>query len=164
MVLLTAMAVPALSQDVTIVAPFEIKGTDPTTTGSIFQRMDVAETLVGVDAGGRMVPLLAEGWSTSDDGLTWRFHIRDGVRFHDGSPLTAKAALEALTIARDKPGPLAKAPIAGLETEGETLVIRLGQPYAPLPAVLAEYRAQILAPAAYEGTEVVQVSARAPSA
>jgi peptide/nickel transport system substrate-binding protein len=35
------------------------------------------------------VPNLAESWEQSDDGLTWTFTIRDGVTWHDGTPLTA---------------------------------------------------------------------------
>jgi peptide/nickel transport system substrate-binding protein len=34
-------------------------------------------------------PGLAESWETSDDGLTWTFHMREGVVWHDGEPLTA---------------------------------------------------------------------------
>jgi peptide/nickel transport system substrate-binding protein len=35
-------------------------------------------------------PGLAESWGVSDDGLTWTFHIRDGVTWHDGEPFTAR--------------------------------------------------------------------------
>jgi peptide/nickel transport system substrate-binding protein len=34
---------------------------------------------------------LAESWEVSDDGLVWRFNIRDGLTFHDGTPLDAEA-------------------------------------------------------------------------
>ena len=35
-------------------------------------------------------PGLAESWEHSDDGLTWTFHLRDDVRWHDGEPFTAR--------------------------------------------------------------------------
>jgi peptide/nickel transport system substrate-binding protein len=35
------------------------------------------------------VPAIAESWEVSDDGLTWTFHIREGVKFHNGDPLTS---------------------------------------------------------------------------
>src|SRR5262249_38665643 len=36
-------------------------------------------------------PALAEKWDVSPDGLTYTFHLRKGIKFHDGSPLTAEA-------------------------------------------------------------------------
>jgi peptide/nickel transport system substrate-binding protein len=43
-----------------------------------------------------MIPGIAEEWSLSDDGLTWTFTIREGVKFHDGSELTPEDALWTL--------------------------------------------------------------------
>ena len=140
-----AVAAPVLR----VAAPFEIVSPDPTISGSVFTRMAIAETLVEVDAGGRLVPGLAESWVVSADGLAWRFTIRGNVRFHDGSPLTAETAAAALAIARAKPGVLARAPIADIAAEGDDVVVTLTEPLSALPAFLAEYRAQILAPAAY---------------
>src|SRR5207249_11479548 len=35
-------------------------------------------------------PCLAEAWSMSEDGLAWDFTLRDGVKFHNGEPVTAE--------------------------------------------------------------------------
>jgi ABC-type transport system substrate-binding protein len=51
----------------------------------------VEEGLAEVDARGRLRPLLAERWEVSQDGRTWTFHLRRGVRFHDGTPFNADA-------------------------------------------------------------------------
>jgi ABC-type transport system substrate-binding protein len=45
--------------------------------------------LVDYDAESKIVPELAERWVIEDDGLTFRFTLREGVRFHDGEELTA---------------------------------------------------------------------------
>lgn len=45
--------------------------------------------LVDVDGDGNIVPDLAESWEVSDDQLTWTFHLRQGVKWHDGEPFTA---------------------------------------------------------------------------
>lgn len=146
-----------------VVAPFEIKGADPVTSGNIYIKMDIAETLVNADADGRLTPGLATEWHASEDGLEWHFHLREGVLFHDGSPFTAEAAANALNIARGKPGLLETAPITEIAADGADLVIRLSEPFAPLPAFLSEYRSLIYAPAAYAAdgsvTEVIGTGA-----
>src|SRR6266851_5619448 len=48
------------------------------------------ENLLNRDAKGALIPMLAERWEVLDGGRTWRFHLRKGVRFHDGSELTAE--------------------------------------------------------------------------
>lgn len=45
--------------------------------------------LVDYDADGRLVPDLAARWEASDDGLGFRFFLREGVRFHDGDEVDA---------------------------------------------------------------------------
>jgi peptide/nickel transport system substrate-binding protein len=46
---------------------------------------------------GEASPGLAESWTISEDGLTYTFTLRQGVTFHDGSPLTAEAVVRSLT-------------------------------------------------------------------
>ncbi len=51
--------------------------------------VNLYDTLVFPNPDGTISPWLAESWETSDDGLTWTFHLRQDVQFHDGSNLTA---------------------------------------------------------------------------
>ncbi len=50
---------------------------------------NVFDTLVEPDENLNMQPALAESWETSPDQLTWTFHLRPGVTFHDGTQLSA---------------------------------------------------------------------------
>lgn len=66
---------------------------DPQKTSSYFSFQvleNVFDTLVQPDENLEMEPALAESWETSDDQLTWTFHLRDGVTFQDGSDLTSE--------------------------------------------------------------------------
>ena len=55
--------------------------------------------LTAHDAENQVVPGLAEDWDFDEDSLTWTFHLREGLTFHDGEPLTSadvKFTLEAI--------------------------------------------------------------------
>jgi peptide/nickel transport system substrate-binding protein len=97
-------------------------------------------------------PGLATQWSVSRDGLAWTFRLREGVRFHDGTVLTAQHVVESLERvilpnAPNAPSPNVAAPRLVRGTPGvvkeiraldpRTVQISLLLPYAPLPAVLA---------------------------
>ncbi|UYG07110.1 ABC transporter substrate-binding protein [Halomonas sp. M4R1S46] len=154
---LTAGLIAGLSSQTTladdrldIVAPWEINSADPSRAGHVFLRMQVAETLVDTDREGRLVPGLAQRWEPSPEGHRWRFVLREGVRFHDGSPLSAQSVVAALERAAARPGMLSQAPIEAIEADGQAVVLRLSRPYALLPALLAHSSTQILAPAAFD--------------
>jgi peptide/nickel transport system substrate-binding protein len=69
-----------------------------TATG-IVVRSNITEPLIERDpTSGALKPLLATGWTLGDDGRTWTFKLRDGVRFHDGTAFDAKDA--AFTVER----------------------------------------------------------------
>lgn len=164
--MLAAVAAPASAvpeRVAALVAPFEIKGTDPTLSGDIFLKMSIVETLVNADTAGQPLPGLATSWSVSDDGLLWRFTLRPGVKFHDGSALTAESVVNALEVSRSKPGLLDKAPVTAIRADAGQVVIALSQPFTPLLSMLAENRAQILAPASYDAAhKVVQIIGSGP--
>ena len=58
----------------------------------------VYDRLIGIDLKdtSKIVPAVAESWTVSDDGKTYTFKIRDGVKFHSGNPLTAEDAAYSL--------------------------------------------------------------------
>lgn len=68
-------------------------GKNPLTTGyaisTTIYHSSVYEGLMAQDQDMEIVGRLAEDWDISDDGLTWTFHLRKGVKFHDGVELTA---------------------------------------------------------------------------
>lgn len=116
-----------------IAAPWEIRGKD--LAGIIgLMRVGVGEALTGVTAGGAVVGGLAEHWRLDPDRLTWRFFLRRGVRFHDGSPLTAGRAVSVLNRYR-KQSALRDVPIASMGADNDaTVAIRTTKPFSPLPA------------------------------
>lgn len=58
---------------------------------NVFDRL--VETEEGAAGTAEIVPSLAESWDVSEDGLTYTFHLKDGVRFSNGSPLTSSDVL-----------------------------------------------------------------------
>jgi peptide/nickel transport system substrate-binding protein len=61
-------------------------GSDFSSTSSLCNLYD---TLVFPNTEGGVDPHVAEGWDVSDDGLTWTFNLKKGIKFHNGSELTA---------------------------------------------------------------------------
>lgn len=56
--------------------------------------VNIFETLVKYEKEGKeIVPALATSWKSSEDGLTWTFRLRQGVKFHDGTVLDADAVV-----------------------------------------------------------------------
>lgn len=51
----------------------------------------IYENLVKFDAQLNLVPGLAERWEQAADGMAWTFYLRQGVKFHDGTPFNAEA-------------------------------------------------------------------------
>ncbi|NYI03872.1 ABC transporter substrate-binding protein [Allostreptomyces psammosilenae] len=118
-------------------------------------RWSTAETLVVLDEAGDPQPALATEW-TRNDPRTWTFTIRQGVTFHDGSPLTADAvagALRAATEASPKPRILDGVELR-ISAEGDTVTVTTGEDDPLLPQRLSSPQLSILAPSAYTGATV----------
>ncbi len=98
------------------------------------------ETLIATDANNTFVPMLAESWHTSADGLTWTFNLRKGLRFQSGAPCDAAAAAAAMKLFADpKNGVNAGfwAPVKQIQAVGtRTVKVTLKHPYADFPFVL----------------------------
>jgi len=107
-------------------------------------------------------PQLATSWTVSPDGLVWTFKLRQGVKFHDGTPFNANAVKVSFDRVIDKSHPFYKYgtwryPALGLGPVKEvtvvdeyTVALRTDKPYAPLVANLALWLCPILSPAAIE--------------
>jgi peptide/nickel transport system substrate-binding protein len=91
-----AAAQPALAQSkpaLTVAMPVDLTTTDPhrISAGSDDNMLaQVYETLYGIAIDGSLEPLLATSVDISDDGLTYDFTLRQGVRFHNGNEFTAE--------------------------------------------------------------------------
>lgn len=79
---------------------------DPQLAGDSYSGMvilNLHDPLVRRDSTGTIVPALAESWETSEDGLSITFHLRQGVKFQDGSTMTAEDVAFSLNRAIEKP-------------------------------------------------------------
>jgi peptide/nickel transport system substrate-binding protein len=62
----------------------------------------VMDGLLRYSAEGKLQPALAEGFSISDDGLTYTFALRQGVRFHNGEPFSGEDFIAAWELSQDR--------------------------------------------------------------
>src|SRR5215831_4486527 len=92
------------------------------------------ENLLNRDGKGNLIPMLAERWEVLDGARTWRFHLRKGVRFHDGSELTAEdVRFTFASIAREGSANALAAEfrlIKSMEVENpHTITVRFEKPF-----------------------------------
>lgn len=126
-------------------ADAEIRGLDPQTysdLASLRVAADQFEGLTRFNVFGMAVTGLARDWKVASDGLTWRFALRDGLRFSDGTPITAAVFARGWQRLNDKatgsPHTALFAAIQSVEAEGDaTVIVKLAAPFPQLPALLA---------------------------
>ncbi len=112
---------------------------------------NVYETLTVYTPENTVAPGLATSWSVSDDGLSWTFTLREGVTFHDGTPLDAAAVKASFdrTIDLGLGAAFIFFPVAAIEAVDE-LTVRFDLNFpAPMDLVLSSgYGAWVMSPAA----------------
>ncbi|RMF87965.1 MAG: ABC transporter substrate-binding protein, partial [Nitrospinota bacterium] len=112
------------------------------------ESMDIVnlyDPLLYPQKGGAPKPHVAESWDVSADGLTWTFHLRKGIKFHDGSELTA----EDVVFSMDRELRLGKGyswlwatalkPGSTKALDRHTVQFRLNAPYGPFIATLIQF-------------------------
>lgn len=140
-------------------SPWEPKSLDPIVYGTT-ATLGITQPLIGVDSEGKLSPNLATSWDVSENGLTWTFHLRDNVLFHDGTPFTADAAKKSLERTFSKATEFTSVKTVPIESisapDQETLVITTSRPFATLAGYLSKDAADILAESSFdEKNEVV---------
>lgn len=97
--------------------------------------MLVYSGLLRADENGGYVPDLASSYEISEDGTVYTFHLREGLTFHDGSPLTAADVLFTIALAQEAE---TKSPrradwegVGASAPDERTLVFTLPHAYAP---------------------------------
>ena len=132
---------------------------DPLNTLSSFNDREagilVYDTLLDMDSKGRIVPHLAEKMEAAPDATWFRLTLRDGVKFHDGTPLNADAVIKHYQRMMDPKNRcrclVDLNNIASIDADGPlTITFKLKAPAAQFPAVLTDTSAMIVSPAAVE--------------
>jgi peptide/nickel transport system substrate-binding protein len=97
-----ALAAPALAQEkvLRLVPQADLKNLDPiwtTAAITINHGYMIYETLFALDSKLQPQPMMVDTWTRSQDGMKYSFKLRSGMKWHDGSPVTAKDAVASLT-------------------------------------------------------------------
>ncbi|MCI5160481.1 MAG: peptide-binding protein, partial [Candidatus Electrothrix sp. AX5] len=98
----------------------------------------VFDTLIWKDTTG-VIPALAESWSYEPETLSYLFTLRQGVKWHDGRPLTPADVIFTFQYLKEHPYNFVRLDsVSGCEIEGEHQVrVKLHEPYAPFLAYMA---------------------------
>ena len=127
----------ARSEDILTLDP-----TNMTDNESIWAAENIYETLyVSAPNGHSLEPLLATGYTLSANHLTWTFHLRHGVRFQNGQPMTSadvKFSIDRVSAKATNPFAFIDSAIASITTPNPyTVVITTKYPWAPLLSDMA---------------------------
>src|SRR5580698_1415355 len=137
----------------TVVWESEVTIIDPHFTTATISRtfgLHVFDQLFAMNGKGEIKPQMVDSFQASADKLTWSFTLRDGLKFHDGAPVTATDVVASLKrwAARDPLGKMLIEDTASLDAKDPRtfeFVLKqpfplmldvLGKPNAPLPVIM----------------------------
>jgi peptide/nickel transport system substrate-binding protein len=129
-----AMSSPADAKTITAVMHSDLRVIDPGITTAYITRDHgymVYDTLLAEDANFKIQPQMAD-WKVSDDKLTYTFTLRDGLKWHDGTPVTAEDCVASLKRwgRNDGMGQKLMDFTASIEaTDARTITLKLKEPY-----------------------------------
>jgi len=140
---------------------------DVTDGESVTVLTNIFDTLVTFKPGTtKLTPGLALRWTTDSTRLVWTFELREGVKFHDGTPFDAEAVVFTFMRQMDEKHPARKPEnrfayfknnFKALEkveaVDERTVRFTLSRPYAPFLAALALHSCSIVSPAAFQRSE-----------
>jgi peptide/nickel transport system substrate-binding protein len=124
----------AAGKTITAVMHSDLRVIDPIMTTAYITRDHgymVYDTLLATDSSFKIQPQMAD-WKVSDDKLTYTFTLRDGLKWHDGTPVTAEDCVASLRRwgKRDGMGQKLMDFTASLEaTDAKTITLKLKEPY-----------------------------------
>lgn len=127
---------------------------DPRISSAFVERhvfQSLFDKLVDLDGKGNIAPMLAEKSEISPDGMKYTFHLRKGIKFHDGTEFNAEAVKFNLDDYKLKGSNRANElkNIASVKVvDAYTVELTMKKPYAPLLSILADRAGMMRSPAA----------------
>ncbi|UCD82104.1 MAG: hypothetical protein JSW26_11965, partial [Desulfobacterales bacterium] len=126
-----------------------LKQLDPIWTTAYIVRSHgymVYDTLFGLDENFNVQPQMVDTYTIGDDGMVYTFTLRDGLKWHDGTPVTAQDCVASLKRwgAKDGMGQKLLAATATLETvDDKTFKLQLKEPFGMVLLALAKITSNV---------------------
>jgi peptide/nickel transport system substrate-binding protein len=127
---------------------------DPSFSTQFYERQifqSIYDKLVDLDPSGKIVPMLAEKWSVSDDKKTYTFNLRKGVKFQDGTDFNAEAVkfnfernMQSTSPRKNELKLVNKVTVV----DPNTLTVELSQPFQAFISILTDRAGMMVSPEA----------------
>lgn len=142
-----------------------ITSMDPHTTSNVYDYpylFFVYDRLTYLDPKGEPQPMLAESWQVLDGGKALQLKIRQGVTFHDGTPLDAAAVVANFDRMKNHPKSTVKGQLTSVTgstaVDSSTVKVNLSDASAgALPAILGGFAGTMVSPKAFDSPTLSQI-------